>query len=379
MRGKLCELWYVLYHVRIIPAHAGQTVLACSVASSAADHPRACGANCELLSEHHGLRGSSPRMRGKRCHINNLHGELRIIPAHAGQTVTICTRPPNRSDHPRACGANVHERPDTAEIGGSSPRMRGKPLIEDFSSLYVRIIPAHAGQTSPRQRRLARQTGSSPRMRGKPSGNVGGAVSARIIPAHAGQTKAVSIAPANRTDHPRACGANLVENGKLIMSGGSSPRMRGKHLHEPLGDRVRRIIPAHAGQTGQGIRIPSKEEDHPRACGANMSTPPCPNCLNGSSPRMRGKPLRGTVSSLSRRIIPAHAGQTACTTTGRAWRPDHPRACGANLGNNPAHGGLHGSSPRMRGKRHRTLLAALRRRIIPAHAGQTTARRHSLA
>ena len=72
----------------------------------------------------------------------------------------------------------------------------------------------------------------------------------RIIPARAGQTAAHDTMQSASTDHPRACGANLV---KLKDTGdrfGSSPRVRGKRHGTDHEHETARIIPARAGQTG---------------------------------------------------------------------------------------------------------------------------------
>ncbi len=50
-------------------------------------------------------------------------------------------------------------------------------------------------------------------------------------------------------DHPRACGANMLERLDDQTIHGSSPRMRGKPSHHPTTAGHHRIIPAHAGQT----------------------------------------------------------------------------------------------------------------------------------
>ena len=86
-------------------------------------------------------------MRGKRrqqaCDtINN-----RIIPAHAGQTVFRRSLFSMQTDHPRACGANRATGEQAEFVGGSSPRMRGKPASSGRVRALARIIPAHAGQT----------------------------------------------------------------------------------------------------------------------------------------------------------------------------------------------------------------------------------------
>ena len=73
---------------------------------------------------------------------------------------------------------------------------------------------------------------------------------------------------------------------------GSSPRMRGKLLRCRIGQDRHRIIPAHAGQTN-GVSVAMMVcPDHPRACGANLSAQYPDELVFGSSPRMRGKPVR---------------------------------------------------------------------------------------
>ena len=86
---------------------------------------------------------------------------------------------------------------------------------------------------------------------------------------------------------------------------------------------------------------------------------------------MRGKPGERETSPEARRIIPAHAGQTNRAGILDGIRPDHPRACGANMGGSPEGEAQFGSSPRMRGKRTHARMVSVQSRIIPAHAGQT--------
>ena len=114
-------------------------------------------------------------------------------------------------------------------------------------------------------------------------------IAERIIPAHAGQTRRWVFFPTSRTDHPRACGANMVQGGRRHQQPGSSPRMRGKQERRAQLVALGRIIPAHAGQTRTGRRIDCRCPDHPRACGANHCRTLLRVASSGSSPRMRGK------------------------------------------------------------------------------------------
>ncbi len=310
-------------------------------------------------------------MRGKQRTAMDASVQRRIIPAHAGQTTARCARQARWPDHPRACGANPAAAFMLEENAGSSPRMRGKRVFRRTQEVLGRIIPAHAGQTAssrsparatsdhPRacganvegKSRAGRRFGSSPRMRGKPPDGITIDDSERIIPAHAGQTAGRHHPCRTRPDHPRACGANAAPLSPEGRWGGSSPRMRGKHPSEQGHKRMGRIIPAHAGQTqpvGRRARILA---DHPRACGANGAIVGKATMPIGSSPRMRGKLLQQPREQHRRRIIPAHAGQTKQDAPTCSGDTDHPRACGANCAWIVLAIPGNGSSPRMRGKR----------------------------
>ncbi|RYP99497.1 hypothetical protein PG22506_1224 [Bifidobacterium pseudolongum subsp. globosum] len=391
MRGKRRHVVEAVAEDRIIPAHAGQTFYLFSLSLATTDHPRACGANRMEHSITHYWNGSSPRMRGKpvrlfcvpvigtdhprACGANTtrinpashssgssprMRGKRRlccvasdwrrIIPAHAGQTPLYSSMSSGTSDHPRACGANSPRPLRTARCVGSSPRMRGKRTkIFDYSG-NRRIIPAHAGQTQSAHTSLStcadhpracgankvrfagsiETAGSSPRMRGKQAQAHELPRSSRIIPAHAGQTASRSHARTLATDHPRACGANEPWSREHTHQVGSSPRMRGKRRLPGYAGALDRIIPAHAGQTHVRLLSSVTCPDHPRACGANAARRIISRTSGGSSPRMRGKRVRGVDVGGARRIIPAHAGQTLVFDTANEADADHPRACGAN-------------------------------------------------
>ena len=304
MRGKLRLCGGDCRVRRIIPAHAGQTTALPSASRSPSDHPRACGANGPAPRSPTRTTGSSPRMRGKLGLLLLGFGILRIIPAHAGQTTSPPGRSPASPDHPRACGANEQGHLMLRLLHGSSPRMRGKHAGQDYSSASARIIPAHAGQTQ-------------------------------------------RVAPARRMgpDHPRACGANYDLQADPKGNAGSSPRMRGKRGRERHGRWCHRIIPAHAGQTRHHQTCRRPRPDHPRACGANKRSVDLQGSGVGSSPRMRGKHDVSKGARQRRRIIPAHAGQTPSWGCRCLPWSDHPRACGANTLPESWRPPMDGSSP----------------------------------
>ena len=106
--------------------------------------------------------------------------------------------------------------------------------------------------------------------------------------------------------------------------------MRGKPRSTVTARGSKRIIPAHAGQTIRQHGVLPCLTDHPRACGANFRHTVIGLHYVGSSPRMRGKQKLTQRVRVICRIIPAHAGQTQCIMRLSTGDADHPRACGAN-------------------------------------------------
>ena len=150
-----------------------------------------------------------------------------------------------------------------------------------------------------------------------------------IIPAYAGNTWcrwAVARCP---WDHPRVCGEHphfsVVNNG----GAGSSPRMRGTRGFSRQGFGCGGIIPAYAGNTGDGRHD----------VGARL----------GSSPRMRGTPLDRVDGQTDVGIIPAYAGNTYDVHVIETPAEDHPRVCGEHPCSPCSAVTASGSSPRMRG------------------------------
>ena len=127
--------------------------------------------------------------------------------------------------------------------------------------------------------------------------------------------------------------------------------MRGKQSGVNRGSISRRIIPARAGQTQSRSYWSAQVPDHPRACGANCFYMYFCDNRFGSSPRVRGKPDQAQGHRQPLRIIPARAGQASPSPRPCCRWPDHPRACGANFLRRSVGADGHGSSPRVRGKR----------------------------
>ena len=196
----------------------------------------------------------------------------------------------------------------------------------------------------------------------------------RIIPAHAGNSPYASAPSAICSDHPRACGELHDGHSGHVLDDGSSPRMRGTRDVVRLGDALRRIIPAHAGNSAPTPHRPTTIPDHPRACGELLLASRNTVWKNGSSPRMRGTPRRTKSCWAVARIIPAHAGNSPRSARQTRLKSDHPRACGELCTGSGVGTRVIGSSPRMRGTPENVKLGRFVGRIIPAHAGNSADR-----
>ena len=247
MRGTRIDSLKKRISTGIIPAYAGNTCRPRLECGCFRDHPRVCGEHTLSALPAKIPAGSSPRMRGTlgiSCRQERRPG---IIPAYAGNTLPFKSLSIIAWDHPRVCGEHMQRLGSVLGVSGSSPRMRGTLSISFFRVLALRIIPAYAGNTCEGRRRcgqdrdhprvcgehvlsdeaFVRSQGSSPRMRGTPlvvdrhHGVTG------IIPAYAGNTDEFRKSSVILEDHPRVCGEHDSIHPSVIPATGSSPRMRG--------------------------------------------------------------------------------------------------------------------------------------------------------
>ncbi len=218
--------------------------------------------------------GSSPRLRGTQGGRNVSCLFLRFIPAPAGNTGPGIHGAESRSVHPRACGEHVVPAPILDRFIGSSPRLRGTPKSITLCYIRIRFIPAPAGNTpGGRAGDLSgavhpracgehptpwphgqRPAGSSPRLRGTPILHPTPCLCDRFIPAPAGNTPRARGGFHRRPVHPRACGEHVADRLFHILACGSSPRLRGTRGQNErmIGDA--RFIPAPAGNTRRHAR-----------------------------------------------------------------------------------------------------------------------------
>ena len=208
-RGKLRRCGSGEYVMRLIPAHAGKTREPGHKEEPTEAHPRSRGENVPVSAGSAWRFGSSPLTRGKLEVRGACPSRCRLIPAHAGKTMVALLVYVVTPAHPRSRGENESNETMALPLSGSSPLTRGKLRTRGPTHRRRRLIPAHAGKTPaaqgtirsaeahPRSRgenshaneRIIFLTGSSPLTRGKLSSNHPTPCRCRLIPAHAGKTR----------------------------------------------------------------------------------------------------------------------------------------------------------------------------------------------
>ena len=152
---------------------------------------------------------------------------------------------------------------------------------------------------------------------------------------------------------------------------GSSPHTRGLLVTTGFRGLSPGIIPAHAGFTCRPTSRPLTPRDHPRTRGVYRLVVEGGVAPRGSSPHTRGLRSRAQPQSSAERIIPAHAGFTTACPWPVPAGSDHPRTRGVYNFNVLWSGWRDGSSPHTRGLPPTQAVPGSGRRIIPAHAGFT--------
>ena len=206
-------------------------------------------------------------------------------------------------------GGNPPQFGEYVQMGGLSPRGRGKLRDRNAGRERERSIPAWAGETRrareqgahaavyprvgggnrPRGDRARHSRGLSPRGRGKRQRRTRDIPRRRSIPAWAGETVLDKGVSSIYTVYPRVGGGNNLHIQQLNMGKGLSPRGRGK-LAPPFNWRcISRSIPAWAGETmGRRRKWPLRAV-YPRVGGGNALIVSSASARTGLSPRGRGK------------------------------------------------------------------------------------------
>ncbi len=87
-----------------IPAYAGEAELGRVDGGRVGVDPRVCGGGGMLYLRAGGVRGRSPRMRGRQCFVGISAKYCRSIPAYAGEAVAPPIASRSSRVDPRVCG-----------------------------------------------------------------------------------------------------------------------------------------------------------------------------------------------------------------------------------------------------------------------------------
>ena len=330
-----------------------------------------CGEHQNASRLSHGPLGSSPHVRGALRPSATIGLGCGIIPACAGSTLDLIDTATGNRDHPRMCGEHATPRTDTPDSTGIIPACAGSTSVCFLGKFLVGDHPRMCGEHISTVGCHDVKAGSSPHVRGArglllPRGIVLG-----IIPACAGSTSYLAAIFHLPRDHPRMCGEHRNIIACICVSLGSSPHVRGAQKHCRHRRGVPGIIPACAGSTIRFYPECGGNGDHPRMCGEHSLSINHAGTPVGSSPHVRGAPLRKRGAVGIRRIIPACAGSTCW------WRCccpcwwDHPRMCGEHSLTRKRSMTRPGSSPHVRGALVDSEKVDDEAGIIPACAGST--------
>ena len=108
---------------------------------------------------------------------------------------------------------------------------------------------------------------------------------------------------------------------------------------------------------------------HPRRCGADIIANRLSQEVLGSSPQVRGRPPMTDIDWGWERLIPAGAGQTSARALSFWSWTAHPRRCGADRWESDPGRKAVGSSPQVRGRRRTRRRVAHRSRAHPRRCG----------
>ena len=252
---------------RIIPAYAGSTGRCTCLPVRRSDHPRIRGEHDRHSGRPASYRGSSPHTRGAPKNVFKAISQTRIIPAYAGSTGHLQSRPTFPEDHPRIRGEHPLLRRAVLEVIGSSPHTRGAHHSRGAASAAPLDHPRIRGEHVKNGTFSTGMVGSSPHTRGALFDNGVCRIVAGIIPAYAGSTLSRRAQAGMAADHPRIRGEHMPWGDSGGQHPGSSPHTRGAHFVVSSAARRSRIIPAYAGSTHRRRQFLERQWDHPRIRG----------------------------------------------------------------------------------------------------------------
>ena len=233
-RGRLGVGAGELAHPGNSPAHAGTTTGRPGPGRWGREQPRSRGDDSRKVSVTGVSWGTAPLTRGRQPVAEFPLGPRGNSPAHAG---TTCARPCARTEareQPRSRGDDDVALEVDAHGRGTAQLTRGRLTTICVNRLLQRNSPAHAGTTTPRNRRAsaAREqprsrgddddptnatplpAGTAPLTRGRPRPGRRPGASDRNSPAHAGTTPARTSPAGGLREQPRSRGDDAASTAR---------------------------------------------------------------------------------------------------------------------------------------------------------------------
>ncbi len=231
-----------------------------------------------------------------------------------------------------------------------TPTLVGKTDKDKILVGERQVHPHACGENSRHLMAAFSPVGSPPRLWGKHHTRALDGLPDRFTPTLVGKTKVLHGSGGMRPVHPHACGENY---GKWIChsrGAGSPPRLWGKpHLHQRLNVHLR-FTPTLVGKTTSPARLGAPPTVHPHACGENAARSWTDSRIDGSPPRLWGKPSAARWQRRLGRFTPTLVGKTIGNATMVLPIEVHPHACGENATAWLALAKRGGSPPRLWGK-----------------------------
>ena len=237
-----------------------------------------------------------------------------------------------------------------------------------------RVYPRVCGGTNQQPGAFVRLKGLSPRVRGNPIPVPSVAHAVGSIPACAGEPAGMVSANATVAVYPRVCGGTTRNGFSARPPEGLSPRVRGNRAAAAESRAAEGSIPACAGEPYVAVQGRHSDRVYPRVCGGTVNPRRGPFARQGLSPRVRGNPGIPIRRPMSRRSIPACAGEPVLVSISRSRHTVYPRVCGGTWTTKASAAPAGGLSPRVRGNLSVLRENFVRQGSIPACAGEPACR-----
>ena len=193
----------------------------------------------------------------------------------------------------------------------------------------------------------------------------------RFTPTCVGKTPSDMMAFRKAAVHPHVCGENGYAHIIAVRLQGSPPRVWGKPAARVCEYSSSRFTPTCVGKTRIVSRVKSVPPVHPHVCGENETTSRTAERATGSPPRVWGKPGSVVIRRGASRFTPTCVGKTQGLAHLGGVAEVHPHVCGENDVEAVGMAWAEGSPPRVWGKQSRPAQDDGFTRFTPTCVGKT--------